>query len=228
MAEPYYEDNQVALFLGDCRVITEWLEADVLVTDPPYGRGWHQNAGLANGDRQGHGKRNPGIRNDEDTAVRDQALSLWDGKPAVMFGDLLMPQPAGAVQALIYAKPADAGIRGARGGWRRDAEVIYLIGSWPVGIGGESSIIRTNGWVAGPRGVAIRNGHPHAKPADVMETLIRACPAGTIADPFAGSGSTLIAARNLGRTAVGAELEERYCEVAARRLSQMPLDLEAS
>jgi hypothetical protein len=220
LAEPYYADDLVTLYHGDCREVTEWLSADVLVTDPPYGRGWTSGAGLTNVNGRGSSKYQSGIANDGDTRARDEALAIWGNRPAVVFGDLLSPQPEGAAQALIYAKPADAGIRGARAGWRRDAEAIYLVGPWLAGVGGRSSIIRTSGRVAGPRGIALRVGHPHAKPVDVMETLITACPLGVIADPFAGSGSTLVAARNLGRKAIGVEIDERYCERAARRLAQ--------
>jgi len=155
---PYYADDQVTLYLGDCREVTEWLAADVLVTDPPYGIGWSRGKWAATYNPAGH----DGIQGDSDTSVRDAALAAWGAsRPALMFGSLRAAYPAG---------------------WKRML--------------------------------------PHAKPVDVMETLIGACPDGVIADPFAGSGSTLVAARNLGRRAIGVEVDERYAERAAKRLCQ--------
>jgi hypothetical protein len=214
---PYYADDLVTLYLGDCREVTGWLEADVLVTDPPYGRGWKQG-----GMPRDHSAAHPGIAGDKDAAVRDSALALWgSARQAIAFGDLMLAPPAGNKQTLIYRKPPNAGHRGAVGGFRRDAEAIYLLGPWPAGLGGLSSVIATGSRSQGnPSSAQGRYGHPHAKPVDVMETLIAACPDGVIADPFAGAGSTLVAARNLGRRAVGVEIDEVYAEKTARRLSQ--------
>jgi site-specific DNA-methyltransferase (adenine-specific) len=190
----------------------------VLVTDPPYGRNWKQ--GLTRRGRQGD-DRHAGIAGDRDTTVRDTALGMWGNRPAVVFGDLMLPPPAGTKQVGVYRKSGDAGSKGAFGGFRRDIEAIYLIGPWPVGLHGRSSVVGTaallrGGWQGAPG----KYRHPHAKEVDVMEQLVDACPPGVIADPFAGSGSTLVAARNLGRRAIGVELEEKHCKTAARRLSQ--------
>lgn len=223
MPAPYCEIDGVTLYLGDCREVTEWLKADVLVTDPPYGRAWKQ--GELDKRPNGH----VGIAGDLDTTTRDAALTMWGDRPAVVFGDLMLAPPVGTKLVGAWRKQPNAGTRGAINGLRRDLEAIYWIGSWPSGIGGVSSLILTGSRVAGgrisPQG---QNGHPHSKPVDVMETLVDLCLPGVIADPFAGSGSTLAAARNLGRRAIGVEIEERYCEVIAKRLAQGCLDLEGA
>jgi site-specific DNA-methyltransferase (adenine-specific) len=211
----------VTLWLGDCREVTEWLAADVLVTDPPYGRAWKQGTIRGHGSPgRGHHAGHEGIAGDENTGLRDWVLSAWGDRSAIVFGDLTLAPAPGTRQTLIFGKPSNAGLRGAMGGFRRDAEAVYLVGPWPSGLGGRSSILITGATKYGSGGPSDRYGHPHAKPVDVMEQLIAACPPGTIADPFAGSGSTLVAARNAGRRAIGVELEERYCEMAARRLAQ--------
>lgn len=224
---PYYQDDKVTLYHGDCLEVDAWLAADVLVTDPPYGISWSANPNWTNAHGSG-GHRPSGnalrIANDSDASARDTALARWgSAKRAVVFGDVLKHRPQAAVHLLIYAKPVDAGILGARAGHRKDLEGIYLLGPWDVAVGGKSSILTTGGRVAGPRGMALRSGHPHAKPVDLMEQLVGLAP-GAIADPFAGSGTTLVAARNLGRRAIGVEIEERYCELIARRLDQMTFD----
>lgn len=99
-------------------------------------------------------------------------------------------------------------------------EEIYLFGKWPKGSTRRGSVIRTS---VSPSSYTAKVGHPTPKPVGVMEVLVEPT-RGVVADPFAGSGSTLIAARNLGRKAIGVELEERYCELIAKRLAQGALD----
>ena len=218
----YYEDDSVKLYHGDCLELADlWTVADVLVTDPPYGRAWRQgDTGTARGWAS---DRHEGIANDVGTAARDSALSKWGKRPAVIFGDMLMTPPVDARIPLVYDKGADAGFTGSVGGYRRNVEGIYLVGpGWGSGLGGRSAILRTGASAGG--NLARKTGHPHTKPQDVMQTLIYHAPPGVIADPFAGSGSTLVAAKALGRKAIGVELDERYCEIAARRLAQDVLD----
>lgn len=220
----YYEDNFVRLYHGDCLTEhREWLTADVLVTDPPYGRAWKQgNTGKLRGWKN---DSHAGIAGDTTTGVRDKALMDWGiGKPVLSFGDLMLAPPAGTKHVLIYDKGDDAGFTGAVGGYRRNVEAIYLAGKgWGSGLGGRSAIVRTGKSAGG--NLARTTGHPHTKPGDVMEMLIHAAPAGLIADPFAGSGSTLVAAKALGRKVIGVELEERYCEIIAKRCAQDVLDI---
>lgn len=218
--EPYFADEFVSLYLGDCLDMQWWLNADVLVTDPPYGIGWTRGENKARAS-----KPHKGIANDHDTAFRDAVLGQWGRRPAAVFGSFYAPYPTGVKQVLVWHKPADAGVVGSVTGYRRDAEPIFLTGDWPQRTVETTSVMRSSN--ASIASVVAVTGHPHTKPIDLMQQIILRCPPGVIADPFAGSGSTLLAARLLGRQAVGVELDERYCETAARRLSQGCLDLEA-
>lgn len=230
---PYYTDGMITLYHDDALTMTgwPWAQCDVLVMDPPYGNSWRQGAARpSRARRTTTGARRAingyaGIPGDGDTAARDRALALWGDRLAVVFGDLQLPAPRGTRQVLVYVKPSDAGTKGAHAGYRRDVEGVYLVGPWTAGLNGDSSVLSTGARNSGnPVGLAARYKHPHAKPVDVMVDLISRCPPGTIADPFAGSGSTLIAARMDGRKAVGVEVDEAHCETIARRLSQGILD----
>jgi DNA modification methylase len=219
-ANPYYQDDQVTLYHGDCLEIDAWLSADALVTDPPYGINW-VGTNYVGWDGINTDKAIERIANDKDTSARDAILTRFGAKkPSVVFGSSLAPPPPNARQALVWKKPPQLGLFGAIGGFRRDWETVYLVGGWGGGNqDGRSGILESK---SGSQ--AYLGQHPHAKPLWLMETLISHTVVShcgnVIADPFAGSGSTLVAARNLGNKAIGVEIEERYCEVVARRLDQ--------
>lgn len=217
MTEPYYQDDLVTLYHGDCRNVTEWVTADVLVTDPPYGiqhsAHGHNAPSIAGETRTGRSSLR--VLTIEHVDVRDSALGLWGDRPALVFGHWRAPRPERTMMRLIWDKQVIG--MGGVGAWRPADEEIYLL-AWPNprnGASGDSSVIRC----AANRG-ADREDHPTPKPVGLMEHLIARSPQGTIADPFAGSGSTLVAAKQLGRRAIGVELEERYCELITKRLAQ--------
>lgn len=211
--KPYYSDDLVTLYHGDCREITAWLEADVLVTDPPYGTqfsadnpkggyGRRQNAGL--------GPEGFVIANDCTTETRDEVLGMWSARgPVLVFGSPRMPDPPGEwADRLVWDKKRP-GMNG--GPWRYRHESIYVT----------AGFVRTdNAAVSIIEAFPEQTDHIHGKPLALMTRLVAAAPEGSIADPFSGSGSTLAACKQLGRRAIGVELDERYCEIAAKRLSQ--------
>lgn len=199
------------IYHGDCREILPMLEFDLVLTDPPYGIGWSRGVNQAR-----NSKSHDGIVGDDDTSARDEALMLITG-PAIVFGSFYVPFPANTRQILVWNKPSDAGVVGSTTGYRRDVEPIFLVGLWPIRSVQWSSAIRSS---RGISAVVSETGHPHTKPVELLEQLLRNAPYGKVCDPFCGSGSSLVAAKNLGREAIGIEIEEKYCEIAAKRLSQ--------
>ena len=215
--EPYYQDDHVTLYHGDCIELAGlWACADVLVTDPPYGSG-----GIAKlyGRTQSDAGRGRVIANDETAEVRDTALSTWGERPVLCFGTPRMPEPPGGWDHRLVWDKREPGLNG--GPWRYTHESIFVRGDGWVRVSARSFSIIS---VPSGNGTPEKAAHVHAKPVRLMEQLVSAAPPGVIADPFAGSGSTLVAAKALGRKAIGVELEERYCEIAAKRLAQNAFD----
>jgi len=127
-----------------------------------------------------------------------------------------------------WESPAAPNLRGdwesilvaAKGAWERGAPAG--LEDWHDTVGGWASLCSTV-WQIPP---AARDGHPAPFPVELARRCVRLStwPGEVVLDPFAGSGTTLLAARQLGRRAVGIEASERYCELAARRLAQRSLD----
>ena len=224
----YYQDESVTLYLGDCLKETAWLDADVLVTDPPYGTqfsaenpkgGYGRRQNAAGNSRHASSRPNLGaegftIANDGDTGTRDAALALWGDKPALVFGSPRLPDPPIEVADRLVWDKKRPGMNG--GPWRYRHESIFVTAGFVRSSDASVSIL-----TAWPE----QSDHIHAKPIPLMEALIESAPPGLIADPFAGSCSTLVAAAHLGRKAIGVEIDERYCELLARRLEQGAFDL---
>ena len=212
MSAPYYQDDLVTLYHGDCLEVTEWLAADVLVTDPPYGVDY----------QSGRRRENlaASILNDTDTTVRDAVIEMWADRPALVFGSWKITRPAATKSLLIWDTKGALGMGDLRIPWKPSHQEIYVLGNGKWKGRRDTDVLSF-----APVQATARNGrtHPHEKPIRLMDELI-AKTTGVVADPTAGSGSTLVSASRLGRRSIGVELDERYCETIAKRLSQQAFD----
>jgi site-specific DNA-methyltransferase (adenine-specific) len=236
---PYYQSGGVTIYHGDCREILPGLEpVDHVITDPPYEAQAHTKQRRKLGRKAAGGGRLivdvplPFEPIDEHTrALVGQQISRLAKRWALVFCQV---EGSPIWRAAMEA----GGLRYMRTClWIKPDGMPQYTGDRP-GMGYETILaMHTKGrsrWNRGGRHgvwtVAKGNGrkhlppgaHPTVKPLALMGELVGAFTDGgeTILDPFAGIGSTLVAARDLGRVAIGIELDERYCEVAAQRLEQ--------
>lgn len=206
---PYYEHGGITIYHGDARDVLPSVQADVLVTDPPYGITHSSNR---EGTAAWRGARS--IAGDDTTELRDWVLDFWRPRPALVFGTWKVPAPRDTKAVVVWDK-CDAGSGDLSIPWKPSHEQVYVIGAGFSGHRGPGvlrHVMQTH--------VTQGRTHPHEKPLPLMRDLIVKCPPGIVLDPFMGSGTTLRAAKDLGRRAIGIEIEERYVEIAIKRLQQ--------
>jgi len=238
---PYYADDQVTLYLGDCRELLPGLgvTADCVVADPPYGEtslawdrwpdGWLASAAMVTRSLWCFGSLRMFLeRRGEFNRWKLSQDVIWEKQNGTGFAadrfkrvhETITHWYRGSWADIRHETPlTTVAWRTAANSGRAQPPHLGTIGSRAWEDNG-SRLTRTvlripNMWRRDPI-------HPTQKPMELLDPLIAyACPpVGMVVDPFAGSGSTLDAARCTGRRAIGIEINERYCELAARRLSQ--------
>lgn len=214
--KPYYEDTKagIVIYHGDCReILPTCFRADVLITDPPYGVDFEGKATKHTTEKSG------GYTTGDDGNVGPEfvarALEMVT-RGAVFPGNRMLHRyPAPRDIGCVYC-PSGAGI----GPWG-------FVCFHPVLFYGPraSNVLQPTSIQS--FATADNVDHPCPKPLRWLTwlTSLVSLPGETILDPFMGSGTTLRAAKDLGRKAIGIEIEERYCEIAVKRLSQEVLAL---
>ncbi len=206
--KPYYEHSGVTIFNADCKEILPHLGLDyALVADPPYGIGYSPGGG-----GKGFGVK---TYSGKDLVIGDDKpfdpshllcypeIILWG---ANHYANRLPPSPTWLVW---YKKPGIGPCDFA------DCELAWSNTGGPARV---ISHLWNGGIRASEQGV---HWHPTQKSLAVMRWVLGFCSETLpVLDPYMGSGTTLVAAKNLNRPAIGIEIEEKYCEIAAKRLSQ--------
>lgn len=229
----YYEDDSVRLYHGDCREVLAGMQdssVTAVLTDPPYTERTHAMSKT----NKGAGKGTKGI--DFLSLTESELRAIVQESGRVSSGWVvatLAYQHAFALESL----PPE-GLRVLRiGVWVKTNPMLQIGADRPAqGWEAITYMHRADmkpAWNGGGGAgnyvlpVVHNGGHPTVKPLSMIQDWCRkfTAPGDTILDPFAGSGTTLRAAKDTGRKAIGVELEERYCEIAARRISQEVLDL---
>lgn len=207
----YYSDDSVTIWHGDCRDVLPYVRADVLVTDPPYG------IALDTSSRWDWLPDHEPVTGDESPFDPRHLLAL--GLPSVLFGAnhyaSRLPDSRGWI---CWDKATRDGLE------LKQAEVEF---GWTNFLTRPRMLrhMWSGAFRDSERGTRY---HPTQKPQALMAWVLGWAPPGTVVDPYAGSGPVLVAAKYLGRKAVGIEIEERYCEIAAKRCAQEVLDLGAT
>jgi DNA modification methylase len=200
---PYYDEDGITLYCGDCREVMPLLDhAEMgLLTDPSYGLvgKWSGGTWFTRGVYQG------AVPWDMEAPHEIVADLVKRGAPSIIWGGnyfAVPPSRCWLAWMKTNAVPTMA-----------DFEIAWTNLDRP-----SAAFSRPcNGW---------RRDHPTEKPVDLIQWAAGFLPdAIALVDPFAGSGTTLVAAKNLARRAIGIEIEERYCEIAVKRLRQGVLPL---
>ena len=234
MTEPYYQDDLVTLYHGDCRDVAETVPpqpVDLLLTDPPYGMafvsGWTAAKATVRSDgvRQGVRVVRSALNSFSEAEWFDPAMHAlvfchWESWPDFYDNLCHLFQIR---NALIWNK-GGGGMGDLRHEYAKDFEII-LFGACSR----DRELVgkRKGAVLSGVARVPAAQRHfPFEKPVALLSDLVeRHAPEGALVlDPFAGSGSTLVAAKALGRRCIGIELDEARCEIAAKRLAQGVLD----
>ena len=212
--KPYFDDGQIAIYHGDCALIAPALGSfDLLCTDPPYG------IGEARGKNKSRSKmaraKDYGAASWDDAPPSSQVLDMLRSRAThqCIFGGNYFALPPSSCWLVWDKENGASDFADAELAWTNYKSAVRL------------KRHRWAGMLQADMSAKEERQHPTQKPLAVMSWAISLCPErpSTVLDPFMGSGTTLRACKDLGIRAVGIEQDERYCEIAARRMSQQTL-----